>query len=136
MAAVLAEHQGLEPATGVEFDDDAVDRCGHAARAPETREVGGLGEAPPHKLARRAEDPPVDEPIVVHWFSRSCKWARCVSSRSIRSDHVRRLSSIHIGSTRRHARSRSWVRVLAFPRESMLLPRWPYSLLLSGQPFD
>jgi len=45
VAAVLAEHQGLEPATGVEFDDDAVDRRGHAAPAPEMRELGGLGEA-------------------------------------------------------------------------------------------
>lgn len=65
VAAVLAEHRGLEPAIGGEFDDDAVDRRGHAARAPEMREVGGFVEAAPHQLARPAEDPPVDEFVVV-----------------------------------------------------------------------
>jgi hypothetical protein len=32
-------------------------------------ELGGLGEAPPHQTARRAEDPSVDELVVVHRFS-------------------------------------------------------------------
>jgi hypothetical protein len=41
VAAELAEHQGLEAAAGVEFDDDAVDRGDHAARTPEMRELGG-----------------------------------------------------------------------------------------------
>ena len=57
---------------GLELDDDAVDRGGHAARAPELRELGGLGQAPPHQLAWRAEDPPVDQFVVGHRSSPSC----------------------------------------------------------------
>ncbi|GGS71328.1 hypothetical protein GCM10010156_32810 [Planobispora rosea] len=71
MAALLAEHQGLEAATETEFDDDAVDRRGHAARASEMRKFGGLGQTPPHQLARCAQDPPVDEFVAVHCFSPS-----------------------------------------------------------------
>ena len=50
--------------------DDAV--TVNAELEERMRELGGLGEAPAHQFARRAEDPSVDEFVVVHWFSRSC----------------------------------------------------------------
>ncbi len=53
MAAVIPDHQGLEPAACVKFDNDAVQRGGHAARTPELRELRGLGEAAPHQLPGR-----------------------------------------------------------------------------------
>jgi hypothetical protein len=53
MAAVLAEHQGLEPAADAQLDDDAVQRSSHPARGPELRELRGLGETPPHQLGIR-----------------------------------------------------------------------------------
>ncbi len=72
----LADHQRLEAAAGPELDDDAVDRGGHPARTPEVRELGGLREAAPHQLARRMEDPSVDEFVVGHCSCASCRSAR------------------------------------------------------------
>jgi hypothetical protein len=62
---MVADHRGLEPTAAPQLDDDAVQRGAHAARTPELRELDGLSEAPPHQLARRAEDPPVDQ-LVTH----------------------------------------------------------------------
>jgi len=79
-----AESSTMMPATGVAMP---LGPQKHASSAGSVRHG--------HTSSRGARKARRYECVVVHWFSRVCKCAWCVSSRSIRSDHVRRLSSIH-----------------------------------------